>query len=420
MLATLRQRDFALLWLAGLISLTGDRAMLTALPFYVYGQTGSTLATAAMFVAYYLPMVLLGSVAGVFVDRWDRKRIMVATNLLQTAATLLLLLVRSGEWLWLVYLVVFVETAAGMFFGPAENALLPRLVREEDLLSANALNALNNNIARLAGPPLGGALFGLFGLGSVALVDSASFLIAGLLISLISVSSKPRRRAGATDAVVSSWVGVWREWLEGLRLVRGDRPIAALFVVLTVTSFGGAIIDPLYAPFVHSVLHGGAVALGWFSTAGAVGGLLGGLIVGRFGRRAQPRQLVGCGTAAAGVLMLVLYNQTSLPAALVLGALLFVPIVASGVGAQTLLQTGVPDRYRGRVSGALNTTVALIGLVALGLAGVLGELWGIVPLLSVAGGITLLAGVLALVLLPKGQPDREPAEGGERETPVAP
>lgn len=421
MLATLRQHDFALLWLAGLISLTGDRAMLTALPFYVYGQTGSTLATATMFAAYYLPMVLLGSVAGVFVDRWDRKRIMVVTSLLQTAATSLLLLVRPGEWLWLVYLVVFVEIAAGMFFGPAENALLPHLVQEDHLLSANALNALNNNIARLAGPPLGGALFGLFGLGSVALVDSASFLIAGLLISLISVSSKPRRRrAGATDAVVSSWVGAWREWLEGLRLVRGDRPIAALFVVLTVTSFGGAIIDPLYAPFVHSVLHGGAVALGWFSTAGAVGGLLGGLIVGRFGRRAQPRQLVGCGTAAAGVLMLVLYNQTSLPAALVLGALLFVPIVASGVGAQTLLQTGVPDRYRGRVSGALNTTVALIGLVALGLAGVLGELWGIVPLLSVAGGITLLAGVLALVLLPKGQPGREPAEGEERETPVAP
>ena len=96
MLATLRRRNFTLLWCAGLISLIGDRAMMTALPFYVYQQTSSTLATAALFTAAYLPMVLLGSVAGVFVDRWDRKRIMVLTNLIQTVVMLLLLLVRSG------------------------------------------------------------------------------------------------------------------------------------------------------------------------------------------------------------------------------------------------------------------------------------------------------------------------------------
>jgi MFS family permease len=77
MLATLRRRNFALMWCAGLMSLIGDRAMRTALPFYVYQQTGATLATAALFTAAYLPMVLLGSVAGVFVDRWDRQRIMV-------------------------------------------------------------------------------------------------------------------------------------------------------------------------------------------------------------------------------------------------------------------------------------------------------------------------------------------------------
>ena len=142
MLATLRQRNFALLWCAGLISLIGSRAMMTALPFYVYQQTGATLATAALFAAAYLPMVLLGSVAGVFVDRWDRKRIMVLTNLIQTVVMLLLLLVRSSTWLWLVLLVAFVETSVAMFFGPAERALLPRLVREDQLIPANALAGL--------------------------------------------------------------------------------------------------------------------------------------------------------------------------------------------------------------------------------------------------------------------------------------
>src|SRR5205823_11629872 len=131
--------NFALLWCAGLISFIGDRAMLTALPFYVYQQTSSTLATAALFTAAYLPMVLLGSVAGVFVDRWDRKRIMVLTNLTQTVVMLLLLLVRSSTWLWLVLLVAFVEMSVAMFFQPAGTALLPRLGGEDQLAPAHAL-----------------------------------------------------------------------------------------------------------------------------------------------------------------------------------------------------------------------------------------------------------------------------------------
>jgi MFS family permease len=408
MLATLRQRNFALLWCAGLISLIGDRAMMTALPFYVYQQTGATLATAALFTAAYLPMVLLGSVAGVFVDRWDRKRIMVLTNLTQAAVMLLLLLVHSSAWFCLVCLVAIVETSVAMFFSPAERALLPRLVREDQLIPANALAGLNDNIARLAGPPIGGALLGFLGLGSVAIVDSASFLIAAVLISLISVSSRPsREQAAVADAVVSSWLRVWREWLDGLKVVRKDRLIAALFVVLGVTSLGGTIIDPLYAPFVRSVLHGGAAALGWLSTTGALGGLLGGLVVGQVGRKVPPRHLTGVGTVVVGLLMLVMYNQSSLPVVMVLGFVMTVPVVGAGVGSSTLLQTGVPDAYRGRVFGALNTTAALVGLAGVGLAGIFGHILGIVPMLSVAGGITLLAGVIAVVILPKGKANSE-------------
>ena len=401
MLATLRRRNFAFLWCAGLISLVGDRAMMTALPFYVYQQTGTTLATAALFTAAYLPMVLLGSVAGVFVDRWDRKRIMVLTNLIQALVMLLLLLVRCSAWFWLVCLVAFVETSVAMFFSPAQRALLPRLVREDQLIPANALAGLNDTIARLVGPPIGGVLMGFFGLSSVVLVDSASFLIAAVLISLISMSSRPsREQVDVTDAVVSSWLGAWQDWLDGLKIVRHDHLIAALFVVLGVTSLGGTIIDPLYAPFVQSVLHGGAAALGWLSTTGALGGLLGGLIVGQLGRKVPPRYLTGVGTVVVGMLMLVMYNQTSLPVVMVLGFVMTVPVVGAGIGSSTLLQTGVPDAYRGRVFGALNTTAALVGLASVGLAGIFGDILGIVPMLSVAGGITLLAGVIALVKLP--------------------
>ncbi len=407
----LRNRNFSFLWLAGLISMTGDRAMLTALPFYVYQQTGSTLATAVMMAAFYLPSFLLGSVAGVFVDRWDRKRIMVAANLIQTGVMLLLLLIRPGDWLWLAYLVTFIEISVSMFFGPAESAMLPRLVREEDLVSANALNSLNDNLARLAGPPIGGVLIGFFGLGSVAIVDSASFLLAAILISLISVSGKPiKEGAAAIGEAVSSWVGVWREWREGLRLVRTTRLVLVLFVVFNFISLGGSMIDPLYAPWVKSVLHGDAAAMGWLSTAGAVGGLLSGMLVGQFGHRLSPRHLLSFGAIMVGAMIVVTYNQTSFLNAMISGFVLRVILVWEGVGAETLLQTGVPDSHRGRIFGALNTTNALMGLAAVGLAGFFGGVIGITPMLSVAGGITILAGMTALTLLPRRERRSEATE----------
>src|SRR5215212_7549301 len=128
MLATLRHRNFALLWLGGLISFIGDWVLFIALPVFVYDLTGSTLATGAMFIAQSLPRLLFGSLAGVFVDHWDRRRTMIAANLLSAVILLLLLLVRAPGDLWLLYTVAFVQTTFTLFFTPAEQALVPHLV----------------------------------------------------------------------------------------------------------------------------------------------------------------------------------------------------------------------------------------------------------------------------------------------------
>jgi MFS family permease len=128
LLDLLRQRNFALLWWGGLISLTGNRVLSVALPFYVYAQTGSTLATATMVIATIVPSLLFSSIAGVFVDRWDRKQVMAVTNLILIAVLLPLLAVRITGWVWLVCLAAFAETAVSTFFRAAEHALLPQVV----------------------------------------------------------------------------------------------------------------------------------------------------------------------------------------------------------------------------------------------------------------------------------------------------
>ena len=187
MFSILRQRNFSLLWFGQLISTIGDWVLFVALPFYIYSLTGSTLATGAMFMAATLPRLLFGSVAGVFVDRWDRKNTMIVADVLRGALLLLMVLVRSREQLWLIYLSAFAMAVVGQFFGPAKSAIIPRLVDRQDLLSANSLNALSDALTRLVGAGLGGALMGSFGFQNVVWLDAGSFFFSALMIALITV-----------------------------------------------------------------------------------------------------------------------------------------------------------------------------------------------------------------------------------------
>jgi MFS family permease len=415
MLATLRQRNFAFLWLGGLISMTGDWVLFAALPFYVYQQTNSTLATAGLLAAELLPYLLFGSISGVFVDRWDRKRIMVVSNLVQTVVVLLLLLIQSNEWLWVVYVVSFIQTTVATFFGPAETALLPKLVSDEHLLAANSLNALNNNVARLIGPPIGGTLLALFGLYGVIIVDSISFLVAALLIVRITAPSKPVQEvADAVAAAKNKWTRFWEEWLDGLKVVRRERIILILFVVLIIANFGGVMFDPLYPPFVADILKAGPEGWGWMLTTQAIGGIIGGIIVARFGNALPAVDLVGWGSILAGLLLAIQFNIPLYALALGISFLVGIPSAANRVAFHTVFQRNVPDKYMGRVSGAFSTTMAVLSLVSvLGFAGTLGNVFGVIPMLNVAAGITVLAGALALVLLPRSTAQNRATEQAE-------
>ena len=173
MIAALRQRNFAFFWFGQVISLIGDWVLFVALPFYVYSLTGSTLATGIMFIVQTIPSIFFGSVAGVFVDRWNRKRTMLIANIAQAITLVPLFIVHSQQWIWVVYIFAFVESVIAQFFIPAKSAIIPNLVDEEHLLAANSLNSMSQELTRLAGPLLGGLLLGFFGINSVIVVDSA-------------------------------------------------------------------------------------------------------------------------------------------------------------------------------------------------------------------------------------------------------
>jgi MFS family permease len=401
MLNVLRRRDFALVWLGGLASITGDFALFTGLPLAVYQMTGSTLALGLTAIANSVPRLLLGSVAGVFVDRWDRRRTMLVSDLLLGLVLLPMLLVTSAERIWLLIACMIVASSIVQFYNPAEGALLPRLVPPEELVFANALNALNRNLARLVGPSLGAFLVSLSGLGGVVLVDAGSFFVAGLVLLLVRVDARPAASPSKRDVV-----SVWRDWLAGLALVRTQLTPRVVFIFLALTGLGEGIMGTLFVAFTRRVLHGSELDYAWLISAQAIGGVIGGLALGRLGGRIPAAVLLGAGGILGGLIDLLIfyspvYAATVTPA-LLLPVLLMVlvggPFAAITTGYMTLAQTAVGDAFRGRLLGLYFAVAALSGIVGMALAGVLGDRVGLIPLLTfdsityvIGGGLVLIA-----------------------------
>ena len=416
MFAILRRRNFALLWFGQLISIIGDWVLFIALPFYVYDMTGSALATGMMFAAQLLPSLLLGSVAGVFVDRWDRKRVMIASDVLRGLVLLLLLVVRSPEQLWVVYLVAIAQSTLGQFFVPAKNAIIPNLVDENELIGANSLNAVSDSVTRLIGPSLGGVLMAWLGLTSVVLVDSASFFISALMIALIALPELASQPAVVQAATTfgATWRKFAQEWLEGLRLIRQDRALSGLFVVMGISALADAILSGLFVVLVTQLLHGTAQELGWLMAGQGAGGLIGGLLITRMSQRLGTVRMVALGFLTIGVLDPLIFLSQSIPTAFLLIVPIGFTVVGAMVGLNTLLQSSTRDAFRGRVFGALFTSGSLMRLIGIVSGSLLADAIGVIPPLLIGGLLWVAGGVLAWQLLPTSHQETRALGAAER------
>ncbi|HZD74252.1 MAG TPA: MFS transporter, partial [Actinomycetota bacterium] len=324
-LGPLRRPAFARLWLAGAVSETGDWLLLIALPVYVLQVTGSSLVTSTVFLLGLLPGLVVGPLAGVLVDRWDRRRTLVAVSLAQAALLLPLLAVRDHRQLWIVYGVTAVEAALGHLFQPAKNAQVPALVPAGELVAANSLTGLTDNLARLVGGPLGGIVLQLTGLEGIVLCDAASFVVAAVLLARVralhaetaavvpaAAPRSPARGEGPPAPSTAPEAGLLRQWLDGLGLIRRDQTLGGAMAVLAVASMAQGIFVVLFVVFVFEALHGGAAEVGLLRGVQAVGALIGGALLAPLGHRLAPRHLAGAGLLAFGLVDLAIWNGPSL------------------------------------------------------------------------------------------------------------
>jgi Na+/melibiose symporter-like transporter len=395
--------DLRLVLSAGLISGSGDWILTIGLIYRVYAVTGSTVASALTMASSFAPQVLFGAVAGVFADRWDRKRTMIVADLLLAAGLLPLLLVHHAAQVWIVFAVMFAEGAVQQFFSPAQQAMVPRLVPDGELLTANALSGQVSNVSRLAGSALGGILAAAGGIIAVTVVDAGSFVASAALLVFVRTSGRTAGPGSSGGPVRARIALVGNELRDGLRLTARHRVLRALMIFALVTSVGEGIMGTLFTPFVEHVLHGSSQEFGLVVAAQAVGGIAGGMVAASLGHRVRASRLLSWGAIAFGLVDLAIFlyplGYVAVWPAAVGMVIVGIPGALCLAGLITLFQLSSEDSYRGRVFGAISTLEGVTILAGTLGAGYLSRFAGIIGVLAIQGGGYVVAGLAMLLWL---------------------
>jgi MFS family permease len=386
----LRDRSFRSLWLAGLISDTGDWLLLVSMPIVVYEYTGSTLGTATAFLVELIPPVLLSPLAARLANRFDRRRTLIVISIAQAVGLAPLVLVHGHAGLPLLYGVIALESALASLFDPAKNALLPTLVEPARLVSANSMVGLGQNVGRLVGGSFGGLLLALGGgLTTIACVDAVSFLGSAALIASLAVSARRREvHAPVTGSSSSSWSAVL-----------AIKPVRTGLIVLLIASVAQGLFVVLFVVFVARSLHGDSSEIGLLRGVQAVGAIAGGLVLARTGRVGAGR-LTAWAAVALGLLDLAIWNAAGLTTAEPLYVALFIAAGAPGIafasGLTSAMQLATRERQRGTAFAAMGAAGAIGQALGMLAGGLLGDRLGVVELLNIQGALYLAAGAIGV------------------------
>jgi MFS family permease len=389
--------SFSALWTSSLISLFGDRIHQVALAIIVFGITKSPAAVGAIFFAATLPNLLLGPISGTLVDRWDQKQVLVVSDLLRAAVVLLIPLAAVTNIL-LVYPLVFLVTSISIFFRPAREAVMPRIVADDELLTANSANWLAETLADIVGYPLAGLFVAFLG-ASLPLAfwfDASTYLASALLILTVAIPPVPR---GASEAAE----GVLNEMRAGWRFLRAETVLLANTAQAVLAQFAIGVLTSVTVVYADQALRRGTLdtaAVYAFLEAGiGIGNLIGGLAVGLVGARIAKGRMVIVGVAIMGgcVFGLGLTGNVGIAVGLMVGFGLANMIYI--IPSQTLFQQRTPRGMIGRVVGLRFSVVFGSLTLAMGVGGLLAASLGVTTVLMVAGGLACAAG-LAGILVP--------------------
>ena len=372
-------RDFRLLWAGSVVSFIGSGLTFVAIPFQVFELTDSTLAVGLLGLAELIPLLLLSLVGGAIADRVDRRRLLLLTEGLGAAASVVLAInARSDDpHLWLVYVLTATIAALYALGSPAFRSATPLLVKKESLAAAAALEGVSQNLSSVLGPTLAGVLIGVIGLAGTYTVDAVSFLFIMACIFLIR-PIPPRKEEEDSGSV-----------LEGLRFLKGRPVLQGSFIVDIIAMVFG-MPNALFPAIARG--FGGPAVLGILYAAPSAGALLASLTSGWTGKVRKQGVATYLAVIGWGLSLILFGLAEALWLAVIALALAGAADMISAIFRHTILQTAAPPHLVGRLSGLELTVVASGPAIGDLEAGALAALTS-VRFSIVGGGIACVVGV---------------------------
>ena len=369
--AILRQnRNFRLLFLGQAVSQLGDWFNSVAVFALLLDLTGSATAVAWMMIVQFLPMAIVGPIAGVVVDRVDRRRLMITTDVLRGLLILGLLLVRTQDRVWLAYVVMALTVTGSAFFEPARTATIPNVTSKDELIPANALSSATWAAMLAIGASIGGLVTALFGRDFAFVINSVSFFVSAWFISRTTYDSTP-----AAKPPLAGWAAITgvSDLLEGLSYVRKHAHVSALMFVKAGWGLAGGVLLLLsiFGQRIFPVGGSTAAGIGVLYGARGIGAGLGPLAL-RVLLGQSPttmRRAIGPAYFIVGLFYVGLAAAGSLPMAALCVLLAHFGGAILWVFSTVLLQMEVPDEFRGRVFAAELALVTLTSSISSYLTG---------------------------------------------------
>lgn len=367
----------------------GSRVSYIAWIWWVLSKTDSPAATAMIGIAAALPSLILGPIAGAFVDRMDRRKVMLWTNLINALlfAGAAFLLFMDMLQVWQAYLFAVASATATAFHRPALQSSIPNLVPEEQLTRANSMYQISRGVCGILGLSLGGILVGFIGVAPTLWLDAFTFAVAGVSLLLVAIASPRTSR-------VEGWRIILQDTASGFRFLFSRKSLFYLVLLFALINFLLAPMGVLFSLMSKDVFHTGSEGFGALNAAISVGVLLGGFLTAFLKRFRRQGLWILMGLVAIGGLLTLFGISTSLLFALAVLAVMGIFVAMINVFESVIFQTRVPNELQGRVFAA--QFAVCDGLQPLSLAFIGGILTFVsTPTVLIVSGIAVILAGLA-------------------------
>jgi len=388
--AVFRNRNFSLMWSGQLVSTIGTALTSLAASIYVFRLTDSALSVGLMLMATAAPSLLVGLFAGVFVDRYDRRKIMITADLIRALLVVLIPFLVPINIIWL-YIIVMLTSAIGQFFDPAHESVLPEVASDEELASANSLMAISSFGSTAVGFAAAGLIASAADISWAFYIDSATFLISALCIYLINIKPFTAEDETSVSIVISNLRA-------GMRQLFNTPILRSLFTAQVPVLIAFGLSNTLLLPFALRALKATEFEYGLQEGLTSIGFVVGSLLMANVFDRMREGVWIAVSYLAMAVAGIIYSSLHSIPLAILIVTISGFFNAPSSIARRIVVQRNTPREMRGRVNSVFFVARDVLFLVGMGAAGLADAID--VRLMYLVSALILLAGGILVLVLP--------------------